>query len=93
LGPVKSIAVGYDESCAVSMSGQLYCWGRNNHGQLGNGTEVDTVTPVAVSPLPRDRIAHSPPGHPSRRFFEASLAASANSNSGSTPSYGFRAAR
>lgn len=52
LGPVKSIAVGYDESCAVSMSGQLYCWGRNNHGQLGNGTEVDTVTPVAVSPLP-----------------------------------------
>jgi len=49
IGPVKSIAVGYDESCAVSTSGQLSCWGRNNRGQLGNGTEVDTVTPVAVS--------------------------------------------
>lgn len=52
LGPAKSIAVGYDESCAVSTSGQLWCWGRNNHGQLGNGSEQDSLHPVAVSPLP-----------------------------------------
>jgi len=52
LGAVKAIAVGYDESCAVSATGQLYCWGRNNHGQLGNGTEVDSTAPVRVTPLP-----------------------------------------
>jgi hypothetical protein len=31
----KSIAAGSDFSCAVTMDGVLYCWGRNTTGQVG----------------------------------------------------------
>jgi hypothetical protein len=41
-----------NQGCAVSMAGKLCWWDRNNHGQLGKGTEIDTVAPVAVSPVP-----------------------------------------
>jgi alpha-tubulin suppressor-like RCC1 family protein len=37
-------------SCAVS-SGQAYCWGSNNVGQLGVGDNTDRATPTLVSAL------------------------------------------
>ncbi|MFI7587461.1 RCC1 domain-containing protein [Spongisporangium articulatum] len=36
---------GYS-SCAQRSSGALYCWGDNDHGQLGDGTTSDQQTPV-----------------------------------------------
>lgn len=39
----KAITVGDEFSCAiVGASRDAWCWGRNNVGQLGNGTNVDT---------------------------------------------------
>jgi len=35
-------------SYAVDVSGNLYTWGYNNHGQLGNGNTTDSYTPVIV---------------------------------------------
>src|SRR5450432_27661 len=32
-----AVATGLNHSCAINTSGVLYCWGSNDHGQLGSG--------------------------------------------------------
>ncbi len=49
--PVASIAVGQDHVLALTRQGGVYAWGRNHHGQLGDGTTVDRAAPVLV-PVP-----------------------------------------
>jgi hypothetical protein len=44
----KSIAVGYDHACALLNDGTIECWGKNAKGQLGDGTQTDSPSPVAV---------------------------------------------
>ena len=36
--------VEWDSSCAVLATGQVYCWGSNQYGQLGNPVLTDTMT-------------------------------------------------
>src|SRR6185369_9997194 len=36
-GPIRSVVGGYIHSCALMQSGAVYCWGANDHGQLGRG--------------------------------------------------------
>jgi alpha-tubulin suppressor-like RCC1 family protein len=43
------VASGESHSCALTRTGRVECWGRNDHGQLGDGTQVDHETPIAVS--------------------------------------------
>lgn len=44
---VTSISAGMYHACVVA-SGSVYCWGYNNLGQLGNGSVVNSNSPVAV---------------------------------------------
>jgi alpha-tubulin suppressor-like RCC1 family protein len=44
-----SVAVGADHACAVTQAGAVVCWGVNTSGALGDGTQVDRLTPVPVS--------------------------------------------
>jgi alpha-tubulin suppressor-like RCC1 family protein len=53
---VTAIAVGYYDSVALTSTGQIYAWGLNNVGQLGNGSTSDAPSPVLVS-LPGGVIA------------------------------------
>ena len=46
---IKRIATGSDHACAVTTDNQVYCWGRNSNGELGNGSTADSNVPVAVS--------------------------------------------
>jgi len=45
---VVSIDSQYMHTCAVTGSGQVYCWGLNYWGQLGDGTTTDQAEPVLV---------------------------------------------
>jgi alpha-tubulin suppressor-like RCC1 family protein len=44
-----ALSAGRFSACGVVASGAAYCWGRNDWGQLGNGTTTNSATPVAVS--------------------------------------------
>lgn len=45
-----SVATGIDHSCAIRTDGTVWCWGRNEFGQLGDGTTTDRTVPVQVVP-------------------------------------------
>ena len=42
------ITTGGSHTCALSGEGVAYCWGRNDHGQLGDNTTIPRQSPVAV---------------------------------------------
>ena len=44
----QSIATGSFHTCALTTTGQAYCWGWNRYGQLGNNSTTNSSTPVAV---------------------------------------------
>lgn len=45
---VTAISAGVYTTCAVA-DGNAYCWGRGTNGELGNGTLVQSLAPVAVT--------------------------------------------
>jgi alpha-tubulin suppressor-like RCC1 family protein len=42
------VAVGAQHSCALAVSGAVYCWGDGTRGQLGQGSTTSSVAPVRV---------------------------------------------
>jgi alpha-tubulin suppressor-like RCC1 family protein len=43
---VNNVALGVDFTCASMTTGEVYCWGRNGFGQLGNGTTSTNPSPT-----------------------------------------------
>src|SRR5262245_58724607 len=46
LDSAARIALGSAHSCKVNDDGTARCWGSNANGQLGDGTRIDSLTPV-----------------------------------------------
>ncbi len=45
---VTAIAVGGIHACALKTSGEVWCWGSNGNGELGDGSGNDSAIPVQV---------------------------------------------
>lgn len=43
-----AITAGWRYACGLAPRGAAYCWGLNNHGQLGDGTRTNRLAPVEV---------------------------------------------
>ncbi len=64
-GMFNAISAGNQHTCAVTVFGNGYCWGKNTEGQLGDGGTSTASTPVPVSgPLTFKMISvgTGPPG-------------------------------
>lgn len=45
---IMSLAGGYEHFCLVKTGGTVWCWGANDHGQIGDGTRTDALVPTQV---------------------------------------------
>jgi alpha-tubulin suppressor-like RCC1 family protein len=48
-GEFKSVTTGSEHTCGIMTDDQVYCWGSNEQGQLGDGTTASRMAPAAIS--------------------------------------------
>jgi alpha-tubulin suppressor-like RCC1 family protein len=44
-----TLAGGEDFTCGLTPAGEVYCWGDNAYGQLGQGTIARELVPTVVN--------------------------------------------
>ncbi len=50
-GAVDQVVAANDRTCVRLVNGQVKCWGRNDYGQLGDGTSAQRRTPDSAEEL------------------------------------------
>ena len=56
LEPFVAISSSTEHSCAMKDTGQVYCWGFGYYGNLGQGTQNNSSTPITQSGNPIFRV-------------------------------------
>jgi Regulator of chromosome condensation (RCC1) repeat len=51
------VAAGDSHTCAVRPNQTVACWGRNENGQLGNRSLVDSTVPVTVTGISTAKVS------------------------------------
>lgn len=49
---LRTLSVGNQHACGVAADASAYCWGANDHGQLGNGGAAEASGPPAHNRTP-----------------------------------------
>ena len=81
---VAEVSTGMDHTIAISIDGCFWAWGSNRFGQLGDGTDVDSYSPVLIK-------CHTPTGNntpdPNKNltYYYATMTASSSFNPINTP--------
>lgn len=44
----KAVSVGYSHTIAIANNGELWAWGLNHFGELGDGTQISKNTPIKI---------------------------------------------
>jgi len=44
-----TVETGGSHACGLTATGAAYCWGDNSEGQLGDGSTISSLTPIAVA--------------------------------------------
>jgi hypothetical protein len=61
-GQVRAIAAGGHQQCALTANGDVWCWGSNLEGQVGNGSVAESerpvLKPIKVSGIERAKSLH-----------------------------------
>ncbi len=56
-GKAIGLSSGRYHTCATLETGDIFCWGSNKFGQIGDGTQTDRPSPVRVAGLPGKAVA------------------------------------
>ena len=70
-----SLSMGGAHSCVLVANSGVQCWGANNFGQLGNGTNVQTTTPNSTNGFARSHTISVIPSY-SGTYLVAAVTAS-----------------
>ena len=73
----KEVSIGWDHSAAFGSDGNLYIWGQNGRGQLGDGTTTKRNTPAPV-----DKPQGTPAGFTWKQFTLGDLSTAAFGSDG-----------
>lgn len=46
---ISKISAGANHTCLLKADGSIWCWGENSSGQLGDGGNIDSTSPVKVN--------------------------------------------
>lgn len=50
---IRTVSAGFRHSMALDDNGNIWTWGQNHHGQLGDGTTNDNPKPTKITGLPK----------------------------------------
>jgi alpha-tubulin suppressor-like RCC1 family protein len=53
---IVQVSAGGNHTCAVGVSGSVWCWGDGKDGQMSQGVFEDSYTPVKIKDLPKPVI-------------------------------------
>lgn len=65
---INQITASNESTCARGLSGSVYCWGNNRHGELGTATDIGHNAPHTVTKVPLP--------HPATKLFDRRTATS-----------------